>query len=88
MYEVRMTLLLVFILLLLQSPGKIFKIKFFFSLPGEVFLIKNKKKSFYEKFAGRQQYFAILLFDYFFLRSHYDVLGPWAGRLIMRRTFI
>jgi hypothetical protein len=40
---------------LLQSPGKFFKIKFFFSLPGEVFLIKKKKKSFYEKFAGRQQ---------------------------------
>jgi hypothetical protein len=38
----------------LQLPGKFFKIKFFFSLPGEVFLIK-KKKSFYEKFAGRQQ---------------------------------
>jgi hypothetical protein len=41
---------------LLQMPGKFFKIKFFFfSLPGEVFLIKKKKKSFYEKFAGRQQ---------------------------------
>jgi hypothetical protein len=40
----------------LQSPGKFFKIKFFVSLPGEVFLIKKKKKSFYEKFAGRQQY--------------------------------
>jgi hypothetical protein len=39
--------------MILQSPGKI---KFFFSLPGEVFLIKKKKKSFYEKFAGRQQY--------------------------------
>jgi hypothetical protein len=26
---------------------------FFFSLPGEVFLVKKKKKSFYEKFAGR-----------------------------------
>jgi hypothetical protein len=36
-------------------PGKFFK-KFFFSLPGEVFLIKKKKKFFYEKFAGRQQY--------------------------------
>jgi hypothetical protein len=29
---------------------------FFISLPGEVFLVKKKKKSFYEKFAGRQQY--------------------------------
>jgi hypothetical protein len=28
----------------------------FFSLPGEVFLVKKKKKVFSEKFAGRQQY--------------------------------
>jgi hypothetical protein len=34
------------LLLLLQMPGKFFKIKFFFSLPGEVFLIKKKKKKF------------------------------------------
>jgi hypothetical protein len=34
---------------------QIFQNKIFFSLPGEVFLIK-KRKSFYEKFAGRQQY--------------------------------
>jgi hypothetical protein len=35
---------------------QIFQNKVFFSLPGEVFLIKKRKKSFYEKFAGRQQY--------------------------------
>jgi hypothetical protein len=46
---------LIILILILHSPGKFFKIKFFFSLPGEVFLIKKKKKSFYEKFAGRQQ---------------------------------
>jgi hypothetical protein len=34
---------------------QIFQNKVFFSLPGEVFLIKKKKKI-YEKFAGRQQY--------------------------------
>jgi hypothetical protein len=37
-------------IIILQSPGKFFKIKFFFSLPGEVFLIKKKKKSFYENY--------------------------------------
>jgi hypothetical protein len=46
---------------ILQSPGKFFKIKFFFSLPGEVFLVKRKKKSFCEKFAGRQQYKKLLM---------------------------
>jgi hypothetical protein len=34
---------------------QIFQNKIFFSLPGEVFLIKKKKKSFFEKFAGRLQ---------------------------------
>jgi hypothetical protein len=43
---------------------QIFQNKVFFSLPGEVFLIKEKK-SFYEKFAGRQQYQTIFFFHFF-----------------------
>jgi hypothetical protein len=44
---------------------QIFQIKvFFFSLPGEVFLVKKKKKSFYEKFAGRQQYYGIFITEH------------------------
>jgi hypothetical protein len=41
--------------ILLQMPGKFFKINFFFSLPEGSFPCKKEKKSFYEKFAGRQQ---------------------------------
>jgi hypothetical protein len=40
---------------LLLAPGKFFIKTSFFSLPEEVFLIKIKKKFFFEKFAGRQQ---------------------------------
>jgi hypothetical protein len=40
----------------IAGARQIFHKNFFFSLPGEVFLKKKKKKSFYEKFAGRQQY--------------------------------
>jgi hypothetical protein len=37
---------------ILQKPGKFFKIKFFFSLPGEDFLIKKKKKVFMKNLPG------------------------------------
>jgi hypothetical protein len=40
----------------IANARQIFQNKVFFSLPGEVFLIKKKKKVFSEKFAGRQQY--------------------------------
>jgi hypothetical protein len=41
---------------IIANARQIFQNKVFFSLPGEVFLIKKKKKVFSEKFAGRQQY--------------------------------
>jgi hypothetical protein len=37
-------------------PGKFFKIKLFFFTSWGSFPYKKEKKSFYEKFAGRQQY--------------------------------
>jgi hypothetical protein len=37
---------------ILQSPGKFFKINFLFSLPGEVFLVKRKKKVFMKNLPG------------------------------------
>jgi hypothetical protein len=37
-------------------PRKFFKIKFFFFTSWGSFPYKKEKKSFYEKFAGRQQY--------------------------------
>jgi hypothetical protein len=42
--------------MILLVPGKFFIKTFFFLLPREDFLIKKEKESFYEKFAGRQQY--------------------------------
>jgi hypothetical protein len=44
-------------------PGKFFKIKFFFFTSWGSFPYKKEKKSFYEKFAGRQQYVLHVLFS-------------------------
>jgi hypothetical protein len=46
----------------IANARQIFQNKVFFSLPGEVFLIKKKKKVFSEKFAGRQQYIYIYIY--------------------------
>jgi hypothetical protein len=46
--------------LILQSPRKFFKMKFFFSLPGEVFLVKKKKKVFMKNLPGASNTFSKL----------------------------
>jgi hypothetical protein len=52
---------------------QIFQNKVFFSLPGEVFLIKKKKKSFYEKFAGRQQYNQVFKICEIYRENYYPI---------------
>jgi hypothetical protein len=61
-------------LVLLLAPGKVFIKTFFFSLPGEVFLRKKRKKSFYEKFA-------IVILAWF--RSRFIVVALWSHFLLL-----
>jgi hypothetical protein len=61
--------------------GKFFIKTSFFSLPGEVFLRKKEKKSFYEKFAGRQQYQCFIIHIHDQITKMYVILRPASFRV-------